>query len=213
MKPSEVFTIALPAGRLADESIEFFKNSKFAEISSLPQGRELIIWDKTKTLRILLVRSQDVPTYLLQGGAQAGITGKDVILERQCDLTMPFEFNFGKCRLSVASTEELAEKLLTRRRLIVATKYPNLASNFFYKSGISCEIIKLHGSIEIAPILGLADCIVDLVSTGTTLRENGLIEVCKILDSSAVLVVNRQAYAIHEKRLQEFFLKIKNYQK
>ena len=210
MNKGEIFTIALPAGRLAEESIEFFKKTNIAEIEIIPKSRELIIWDKNKTFKILLVRSQDVPMYLLQGGAHAGITGKDILLEKNYDLTMPYELNFGRCRLSVATIEENSKTLLNKKKLTVVTKYPQLSSDFFFKSGINCEIIKFHGSIEIAPTLGLADCIVDLVSTGTTLKENGLVEVCTILNSQAMFILSRQAYATHFEKIKEIFIKIKN---
>ena len=170
-------------------------------------GRDLTFWDKHKRFRILLVRSQDVPTYVLQGGADAGITGRDVVMEGTYDLTVPLEFDFGKCRLSVASLPEASKDLLKKTHLRVATKYPRLSAEFFYSSGISCEIIKLHGSIEVAPLLSLSDCIVDLVSTGKTLKANKLMEVCTIQHFYSVLVVNRCTYALRTKQLSEMIEK------
>ena len=161
-----------------------------------------------KKIRVLLVRSQDVPTYVLQGGADAGITGRDVLMEGAYDLTVPFELGFGKCRLSVASLPENSKGLFQKSHLRVATKYPRLAADFFYRFGMSCEIIKLHGSVEIAPLLSLADCIVDLVSTGATLKENGLVEVHSILEFCAVLLVNRSSYALQRELLSQIFAKI-----
>ena len=204
---TDYFTIAIPAGRLAKESIGFFKRSGLADFDDFPESRALCFSDKSCQLRILLVRNLDVPTYVLQGGADAGIIGRDVLEEGNYDLTVPFALNFGKCRLSVAAMPQMVDKLLQSSHLRVATKYPRLAADFFYRLGISCEVIKLHGSVEIAPMLSLSDCIVDLVSTGLTLKENGLVEVRKISDFCAVLVVNRSTYALHAKRLFQLLTK------
>ncbi len=209
MTTPDYFTIAFPTGRLAEESLSFLRRSGLAEFDSLPEGRGLTFWDKDKRFRILLVRSQDVPTYVLQGGADAGITGRDIIMEGAYDVTIPLEFNFGKCRLSVAALSEMSNGLFKKSHLRVATKYPRLAADFFYSSGISCEIIKLHGSIEIAPLLCLSDCIVDLVSTGQTLKENNLIEVCTIDYFSTVLIVNRCAYALHTQQISKIIEKFR----
>ncbi len=195
------FTIALPAGRLANESIEFFQRSGLATFVIPPGSRELLFEDATGGYRILLVRSQDVPTYVSQGGADAGITGRDVLAERGYDLTIPLELSFGVCRLSVAAPAAGATGLFDRSHVRVATKYPRLAGDWFYRRGISCDVIKLYGSIEIAPRLGLADCVVDLVSTGATLEANGLRELEVVLHSSALFVVNRSAYALQTERL------------
>jgi ATP phosphoribosyltransferase len=194
-------TIALPAGRLAEESIEFFARAGLARFDLPKGGRSLTFLDSTGHYQILLVRSQDVPTYVIQGGADAGITGRDVLAEGGYDLTVPLELGFGYCRLSLAALERDVSDLLAHPHLKVATKYPRLAQDYFFRNGISCEIIKLHGSIEIAPVLGMADCIVDLVSTGGTLKANGLIEMETILHSTAVLVVNRSAYALQTDRI------------
>lgn len=201
MAPSP-FTIALPAGRLAEESIEFFRESGLANFHFPEKSRELSFLDSTGEYRVILVRSQDVPTYVLQGGAHAGIAGRDVLAERGYDLTVPLELGFGACHLSVAALKEDANRVMERPHLRVATKYPRLSMDYFFNRGMSCEIIKLHGSIEIAPHLNLADCIVDLVSTGNTLRANGLVEVETILHSSAMLVANHSAYALHMERMQ-----------
>lgn len=197
------FTIALPAGRLAEESIEFFSRCGLATFEIPAGSRELMFTDPSGVFRILLVRSQDVPTYVLQGGADAGITGRDVLAERGYDLTVPLELGFGRCRLSVAAPTASAATLFEQPHLRVASKYPRLAMDWFFRRGISCEVVKLHGSIEIAPRLGLADCVVDLVSTGNTLIANGLKEMDTILHSSALFVVNRAAYALQTERLNE----------
>ncbi len=204
------FTIALPAGRLAEESLEFFRECNLAHFDLEGKGRELSFLDTTGEYRVILVRNQDVPTYVLQGGAHAGIAGRDVLAERGYDISVPLELGFGRCRLSVAAVKETERDVLTLPHIRVATKYPRLAMDYFYSRGMSCEIIKLHGSIEIAPILGLADCIVDLVSTGNTLKANGMEEREVILHSSAMLVVNHSAYALQTSRLNHLLDRFKS---
>lgn len=195
------FTIALPAGRLADESIEFFEKCGIARFSRADIGRSLSFFDDAGEYRMILVRSQDVPTCVIAGGADAGITGRDVLEEKGYDLTVPLELNYGRCRLSLAAPVQTADSILKKEHLRVATKYPRLAMDYFFKRGMSCEIIKLHGSVEIAPMLGMADCIVDLVSTGATLNANGLKEADVIMESSAMLVAGRSAYALQTDRM------------
>ncbi len=203
---SKPFTIALPAGRMSEESLEFFGRIGFARFSG-PASRELSFYDESGKLRILLVRNQDVPLCLLHGGAEAGVCGRDVILEHRYDLTVPVPLPFGYCRLSVAAPAEQAERLFRLPHIRVATKYPNLAYRWFHERGLSCEIVKMHGSIEVAPLMGIADCIVDLVSTGNTLRANGLVELETIQESTALLLVNRSAYALQNARIMELIKK------
>jgi len=204
-----VFTFALPAGRLAIESTRFFHESGLCSIN-IPEGsRELAFADESGKFRVILVRPADVPACILQGGAHAGITGKDVLLEGDFDLTTPVELGFGRCRLSVAAPA--GAKVLESRHLRVATKYPVCAMNYFFQKGISCEIIKLHGSVEIAPALKLADCIVDLVSTGSTLRANGLVELDTVLESEAVLAVGRFAYALESETVHQVLTAFRNH--
>lgn len=200
---SAPFTIALPAGRLAEESFEFFERAGFARFRVPPESRSLSFLDDKERVRAVLVRSQDVPTYVLQNGAHAGVTGRDVLEEGAFDLTAPLELGFGRCRLALAAPQATAADLLKSSHLRVATKYPRLTMDYFFRRGVSCEVIKLHGSIELAPLLGLADCIVDLVSTGATLKANGLVEIETILESQAVLAVNRSAYALQTQWIQD----------
>lgn len=200
------FTIALPSGRMSEESLEFFARIGFARFSG-PSSRELSFFDETGTVRILLVRNQDVPLCLLHGGAEAGVCGRDVILEHRYDLTVPVSLPFGYCRLSIAAPSIQAEALFRLPHIRVATKYPHLAYRWFHERGLSCEIIKMHGSIEVAPLMGIADCIVDLVSTGNTLRANGLVELETIQESTALLLVNRSAYALSNSLIMELIRK------
>ncbi|MCB1326729.1 MAG: ATP phosphoribosyltransferase [Spirochaetales bacterium] len=203
------FTIALPGGRLAEESIEFFTRAGLATFDLPSDGRELSFFDHSGQFRMILVRSKDVPTYVLQGGADAGITGRDVLAEGDYDLTVPLELGYGQCRLALAAPEGQAGQLLRRQHLRVATKYPRLTMDYFFRRGYSCEVIKLHGSVEIAPLMNLADCIVDLVSTGATLRANGLVEIETILESCAVLVVSRSAYAIRTRAIRDMLFRFR----
>ncbi len=210
MASTPYFTIALPVGRLADESLHFFKRSKIANIVIDKKDRKLDYVDTDANIRILLARAQDIPTYILQGGAHAGITGKDILLEGTYDITSPLYLNFGQCRFSLAAPKHKLEMIQEKRHLKVATKYPKLTTSYFYQKGKTCEIIKLNGSIELAPNFGLADCITDLVSTGQTLKENNLVEIETIEDISSVLVIHRYAYALFPQKIRKFILALKS---
>lgn len=207
---NKVFSIALPTGRLSEETIEFFNKIGYTSFQFPQNSRELVFYDENNEIQFILVRNQDVPLIVLHGGADAGICGRDILLENNYDITYPIFLPFGFCRLSLAIPKTITkEEFLKKRHIRVTTKYINLTKDFFFKRGINAEIIKLHGSIEIGPLLNIADCIVDLVSTGRTLLENGLVEIDKIIDSSAVLIINRSSYYIHNKKVLELFYKIK----
>jgi ATP phosphoribosyltransferase len=203
-----LLTFALPKGRLADESIDILIQKKFLTEKPKDGSKELIYTDKNTKVNLLFVRSQDVPTYIEECAADIGIVGWDVLLEGGFDLLYPHKLDIGKCRLSLAAKPdfELKNKY---NKLKVATKYPNLTKQFFFSKGLSCEIIKLYGSIELAPLCGLADCIVDLVSTGETLRANGLQEKEIILESTARITVNRTSLYTKRKECIQFLNAIK----
>lgn len=198
-----MLTLALPKGRLAEESIELMLERGWLSGRPDPDSKELIYKDQKGKVRILLVRSQDVATYVEQNSADAGIVGWDVLLEGGYDLLLPLDLGIGKCRLSVAATKGWSLSS-GERKVRVATKYPNIAKDFFLKKGINCEVIKLYGSIELAPLVGLSDCIVDLVSTGGTLRANNLEEIEVIMESTARLVFNRSALYTKRAEVGEF---------
>jgi ATP phosphoribosyltransferase len=184
-------TIALPKGRLLKDAVGFLKEAKIDASETLKETRKLIFnWEN---FRFILVKPMDVPTYVYYGTADIGIAGKDVIEEKGYDLYEPLDLGFGACRLSVAEPEEIEEPYdLEKLSFIrVATKYPRITDKYFRSKGIHPEIIVLYGSVELAPLVGLSDRIVDLVQTGTTLRANGLREVDTILHSTARLIVNR----------------------
>ncbi|MBE7438348.1 MAG: ATP phosphoribosyltransferase [Spirochaetales bacterium] len=201
------FTIALPAGRMALEALAFLTRSGIAEFDENRPERALSFMDRQGFFRIVLARSQDVPVYVIRGGADAGVTGRDVLSEHGIELPTPLALGFGLCRLSVAAHDP---DCLKKKHVRVATKYPSLAQDFFFRNGLSCEIIKLHGSIEIAPALGMADCIVDLVSSGQTLRDNHLVEVATILESQAMFFVGRSTYALKTEALSRILMQMQS---
>lgn len=189
----DVLTIALPKGRILKEASVLFKAAGIDITPVMQDDRRLIFEGLAEGLRFMVIRSQDVPTYVEYGAADIGIAGKDVLLEQDKDLYEPLDLGIGVCRMMVAEPKELSEgdnpKQWTHIR--VATKYPNITLRHFLAKGIQVEIIKLYGSIEIAPLLGLSERIVDLVQTGETLRKNGLAEVEHIMNITSKLVCNR----------------------
>ncbi len=194
----------LPKGRLFKGSLEILRKAGI-ELKP-PENRELIV--KNGRYELLLARAFDVPVYV-EYGVDVGIAGSDVVEERESDVLVPLELPFGKCRLSLAMPKENAVSVEEMDGFRIATKYPNLARKFFERRGVEVEVIKLHGSIELAPKIGIADAIVDIVETGNTLRANGLVEVEKIMDVSALLLVNRISQKTKFKEINELVLKIK----
>ncbi len=187
----QTVTVALPKGRLLKEAVDFLIKSGIDASETLSETRKLIF--RWENFRFILVKPMDVPTYVYYGTADVGIAGKDVIEEKGYDLYEPLDLKFGACRLSVAEPEDISEPYdLDKLSYIrVATKYPKVTDTYFRSKGIHPEIITLYGSVELAPLVGLSDRIVDLVQTGTTLKVNGLREVDVILHSTARLIVNR----------------------
>ncbi len=202
---NDTLTIALPKGRILKEAATLFRAAgvDFSEI--LQDERKLIFENIAEGLRFMVIRSQDVPTYVEYGAADMGIAGKDVLMEQQKDLYEPLDLKIGACRMMVAEPKELVQKDNPRHwtHIRVATKYPNITLKYFLDKGIQVEIIKLYGSIELAPLLGLSERIVDLVQTGETLRKNGLVEVETITDISSKLVCNRASLKTKPKRVKD----------
>jgi len=194
----------LPKGRLFKDSLEILRKAG-VELKP-PENRELIV--KNGRHELLLARAFDVPVYV-EYGIDVGIAGSDVVEERESDVFVPLELPFGKCRLSLAMPKENAVSIEDMEGFRIATKYPNLTRKFFEGRGVEVEVIKLHGSIELAPKIGIADAIVDIVETGNTLRTNGLVEVEKIMDVSALLLVNRISQKTRFDEINELVLKIK----
>ena len=191
-----MMTFALSKGRIFDEALPLLKAVGITSLESPESSRKLILATNRPDLRLLIVRASDVPTYVQYGAADMGIAGADVLSEQGSEgLVQPVDLGIGKCRMSVAVPEGLDYQSLVRRgaRVRVATKYVNTARTHFAAKGMHVDLIKLYGSMELAPLVGLADVIVDLVSTGGTLKANGLKEVEKIADVSARLIVNQAA--------------------
>ncbi len=186
-----MLTLALPKGRLLDPALALFTGMGIRGIE--PESRRLLLADEEAGLRFILLKPADIPTYVEYGAADLGIVGKDILLEQQPDVYEPVDLGFGFCRLVVAEARELWERDDPAKWswVRVATKYPRLTEAYFSERGIQVEMVRLDGSIELAPLVGLAERIVDLVQSGETLRVNGLVEVAEILTSTARLIVNR----------------------
>jgi ATP phosphoribosyltransferase len=186
-------TLALPKGRLFDDAVELLRTIGVAGIDA--DSRKLIFDDVARGLRLLFLKPSDVPAYVTHGAADLGIVGKDILLEQDPDVYEPLDLGFGFCRLVVAEPRELWERDDPAKWSLVrvATKYPRLTEQYFSGRGIQVEIVWLDGSIELAPLVGLAERIVDLVQSGETLRANGLVEVAEIVRSTARVIVNRAA--------------------
>ncbi len=183
--------LALPRGRVLEEAGELFGRAG-VDLSAIKDGLRRLVFDLPKQqLRVMVVRDSDVPTYVEHGAADVGIAGRDVLEEQGCDLYEPLDLGIGRCRLCVAEPEKRAAALENDGHLRYATKFPNLTRRWLEERGLVAEVIKLYGSIELAPLCGLADRIVDLVSSGETLRQHKLREVETLLEVSARLVVNR----------------------
>ncbi len=204
MEKNELIAIALPKGRLLIDALQLFEGMGISCVRGFSDSRRLICEDRERQLRFLTLRPADIPTYVEHGAADMGIVGKDQLLEQHRDIYEPLDLRFGACRLVVAEPAELREKDDPRSwsYLRIATKYPNLAEQFFSRKGIQAEIIKLTGSLELAPLVGLAERIVDLVATGQTLKENGLVEVEEIARATARLIVNRASLKTKYLRVQ-----------
>jgi ATP phosphoribosyltransferase len=184
-------TLALPKGRLLDPALDLLRELGVSGID--PDSRKLIFRDVGRDLEILLLKPADVPAYVIYGAADLGVVGKDILLEQEPDVYEPLDLGFGFCRLVVAEPRTLWERDDPAKWswVRVATKYPRLTEQYFSERGIQVEIVRLDGSIELAPLVGLADRIVDLVQSGETLRANGLVEVAEITRSTARVIVNR----------------------
>ncbi len=198
----DAITIALPKGRLLKDCLDLFARVGLPVAQSVDDSRQLIIPSRDGSARFLVLRDKDLPTYLDYGAADLGVAGKDVLLEAGRDLVEPLDLGFGPCRIVVAEPAARRTAQGGRwSRIRVATKYPRITADHFAGRGEQVEIIPLYGSIELAPLVGLADRIVDLVSTGETLRQNHLVEVETIAPVTARLVANRASLKIRADRL------------
>ena len=191
-----MITLALSKGRIFEESLPLLKAAGIEVLEDPEKSRKLILETRDAQVRVVLVRASDVPTYVQYGGADLGVTGLDTLIEHGSQgLYQPLDLKIAKCRVSVAVRSDFDYESAVRQgsRLKVATKYVAIAREFFAAKGVHVDLIKLYGSMELAPLTGLADAIVDLVSTGGTLKANNLVEIERIMEISARLVVNQAA--------------------
>ena len=196
-------TFALGKGRLANKTLEMFEKIGITcEEMKDKDTRKLIFVNEDLKLRFFLSKGPDVPTYVEYGAADIGIVGRDTILQEARNIYEVLDFGFGKCRMCVCGPESARDLLQHHEQIRVATKYPKIAKDYFYnKKHQTVEIIKLNGSIELAPIVGLADVIVDIVETGSTLRENGLTVLEEVCPLSARMVVNPVSMKMEQERI------------
>ena len=203
---AEMITLALSKGRIFEETVPLLKAAGIEVLDDPEKSRKLILATNQPHVRLLVVRATDVPTYVQYGGADLGITGKDTLLEHGSQgLYQPLDLQIAKCRISVAVRADFdyASAVKQGSRLKVATKYVAIAREFFASKGVHVDLIKLYGSMELAPLVGLADAIVDLVSTGNTLKANHLVEVERIMDISSRLVVNQAALKLKQEPIRK----------
>ena len=200
-----MLTFALSKGRIFDETLPLLKRAGIEVLDDPETSRKLILATNRADIRVVLVRASDVPTYVQYGGADLGVAGSDILMETEGDgLYRPLDLRIARARLSVAvrSDFDYASAVKQGSRIRVATKYTATARQFFADKGVHVDLIKLYGSMELAPLTGLADAIVDIVSTGGTLKANGLIEVEKIADISSRLVVNQAALKLKREAMR-----------
>ncbi len=198
-------TLALSKGRIFDETLPLLQAAGITVLEDPEKSRKLILPTNNEQLRVVLVRASDVPTYVEYGGADMGVAGLDTLIEHgSAGLYQPLDLQIARCRMSVAVPQgfDYAGAVKQGARLRVATKYVAIARDFFAAKGVHVDLVKLYGSMELAPLTGMADAIVDLVSTGSTLKANHLVEVEHIMDISSRLVVNRAALKLKREKLQ-----------
>ncbi|WP_395140588.1 ATP phosphoribosyltransferase [Schlegelella aquatica] len=206
MSAKPLLTLALSKGRIFEETLPLLKAAGIEVTEDPERSRKLILPTTQPQVRVVLVRATDVPTYVQYGAADLGVAGKDVLLEHGGQgLYQPLDLRIARCRMSVAARADFdyAQAVRQGSRIRVATKYTTVARQHFADKGVHVDLIKLYGSMELAPLTGLADAIVDLVSTGSTLKANHLVEVEKIMDISSRLVVNQAALKLKREPLAD----------
>lgn len=202
-----MLNIALPKGRLGETVYDLFERAGFDCPSIREKSRKLIFENEKAGVRFFWVKPSDVPIYVERGAADLGVAGKDVILEYAPDVYELLDLKLGKCRMAVAAKKDFHDE--TTKTLRVATKFPNIATSYYERIGRDIDVIKLNGSIELAPILGLSDVIVDIVETGTTLRENDLEVKAEILPISARLIANKSSFRFSDREIGRITEKMK----
>ena len=209
---SEYLTIALTKGRLADQTMELLARAGYTcEELGDKKSRKLIFTNEDQKLRFFLSKGPDVPTYVEYGAADIGVTGSDVIMEENRRVFEVLDLDFGKCRMCVAGPAEAGDLLRHHEMIRVASKYPQIAKDYFYnRKHQTVDIIKLNGSVELGPIVELADVIVDIVETGSTLHENGLMVLEEVCPISARMIVNQVSMSMKARRIREFIARVRD---
>ncbi|MDD5940825.1 MAG: ATP phosphoribosyltransferase [Lachnospiraceae bacterium] len=198
-------TVALTKGRLADKTMELFEAAGYSCAQMKESSRKLIFENNDQHIRFFLAKGPDVPTYVEYGAADIGVVGSDIIMEENRRAYEVLDLGFGRCRMCVCGPEKARDLLLHHEMIRVASKYPNIARDYFYnRKHQTVDIIKLNGSVELGPIVGLSDVIVDIVETGGTLRENGLTVLETICDLSARMIVNQVSMQMKTERIRSF---------
>lgn len=207
---NEYLTIALPKGKLFPLAVDLFREAGISADGLTDSSRKLVITNEAQKVKFIISKTADVPTYVEYGAADIGIIGKDVLVESGQDVYELLDLGFGKCHLMMAvPKDKKRDKLTDYTHTRVATKFPHIAEKFFNEHGMQMEYIKLNGSIELGPIVGLSESIVDIVETGTTLKENNLEEIVHIMDASARMVANRVSFRLKFDRIYSLTEKMK----
>jgi ATP phosphoribosyltransferase len=199
-------TIAMPKGRIFEEAYELLLKAGYDLPKEIDDSRKLIVEAPNERIRFILAKPMDVPVYVEHGVADVGIAGKDVLLELDRSVHELLDLGISRCYIATAGLPNTEMNAVTPR---IATKYPKIASRFYRGKGEQVEIIELNGSIELAPMIGLADRIVDIVSTGKTLKENGLVEYEEIVDITSRLIANPVSYRLKQDRIRELVGKLR----
>lgn len=200
-------TLALAKGRTADDSLQLLEKANIIFPDFDDKSRKLVFYSEDRSIKMIYVKAIDVTTYVEQGAADIGIVGRDNILEANADLYELLDLKFGVCKFVIASLKELS--LVKGKTVKVASKYPRVAERYFNRKGVAAETIKLNGSVELAPIIDMADCIMDIVETGSTIKENGLTIVDEVEAISTRLVVNKASFATKTTEVQSFIEQLK----
>lgn len=211
MSEERYLTAALTKGRLAERTLDLFEEIGYPmEEMKDKKSRRLIFTDEEHRLRFFLAKGPDVPTYVEYGAADIGVAGEDIILEEKRRVYEVLDLGFGRCRMCVAGPASAGELLKHHEMIRVASKYPNIARDYFYnEKQQTVDIIKLNGSVELGPIVGLSDVIVDIVETGSTLRENGLVILEEVCPLSARMIVNQVSMQMETERIRSLILKLR----
>jgi len=208
----DFLTIALPKGRIQHDTMKLLEGIGICCDEMKKESRKLIFELPEEKMRFMVVRASDVPTYVEYGAADIGVVGKDVLMEQGKNIYEPLDLKIGYCRMVVAEPEVLRDQDNPSEwtHVRIATKFPNITEDYFRKKGVQVELIKLYGSIELAPLVGLSERIVDLVSSGETLKQNGLVEVEQIMEVTSRLIVNRASLKTRYERINSLIDQLKS---